>query len=252
MMRIKHEINPEINLEQLTMETLADRVRQRMEELGLTEQQVVQRAGNVFSQAAFHKIKSGQTKKPRNILEISDALECNSTWLSSGKGSKHLTSGTVDMSVDEGLGVYNIEPISSGNATSRKLIPLISWVQAGSFCESHDLFSVGDAEEWYPHFKGAGLKSYALRVKGDSMTSPYPGSRSYPEGVIIFVDPEKEVLPGNRGIFKLADTNEVTFKELVSDAGKNYLKPLNPQYDKIPVDTVMTTCGRVIGSFMPE
>lgn len=238
-------------LEDFQKETLAHRVKQRMEKLGLSEDDVVKRMGRVISQAAFHKIKSGQTKKPRHILEISEALECSSTWLSTGKGHA-VTPGTVEMTVGEPLVNYSIEELRNDKVMLSTLVPLISWVQAGQFCEIEDLLQTGDAEEWLPRPKGASDSTYALTVRGDSMTSPYPGSRSYPEGMIIFVDPEKEVLPGNRGIFKLPESNEVTFKELVSDAGKLYLKPLNPQYDKIAVDKEMTICGKVIGSYLPE
>lgn len=131
-------------------------------------------------------------------------------------------------------------------------IPLISWVRAGEFCEAQDPLTPGDAEEWMPRPAGASDRSYALRVVGDSMTSPYPGQRSYPQGMIILVDPEKEVLPGSRGIFKTPESNEVTFKELVNDMGNLYLKPLNPQYDKIKVTEDMITCGKVIAAIMPE
>ena len=146
----------------------------------------------------------------------------------------------------------NVREPSFSSYDAQPQVPLISWVKAGEFCEAHDPYALGEADEWYPRPKGAGNKTYALTVVGDSMTGPYPGGRSYPEGSIIFVDPDQEVLPGMRGIFKLPDSNEVTFKELVSDAGRLYLKPLNPQYDKIKVTDEMVKCGKVIGSFLPE
>jgi len=131
-------------------------------------------------------------------------------------------------------------------------VPIISWVRAGSFCEAHDPFHPGDADTWLPKPSGAGPNTFALIVRGDSMTSPYPGARSYPDGYVIFVDPDQEFMPGTRGIAKIPGTQEVTFKELVSDAGRLYLKPLNPQYDKIEVTEDMIMCGKVIGSYLPE
>lgn len=238
-------------LEDIQKETLADRVKQRMEKLGLSEDDVVKRMGRVISQAAFHKIKSGQTKKPRHILEISEALECSSTWLSTGKGHA-VTAGTVEMTVNEPLSMYSMDELGKDRIAVKPLIPLISFVQAGQFCECIDLMEPGDAEDWLPLPKGASPSTYALRVKGSSMTNPLPNGHNYPEGIIIFVDPEQEVLPGHRGIFKTPDTNEATFKELVSDNGKLYLRPLNPQFSMVEVDKNMTTCGRVIGSYLPE
>lgn len=34
----------------------------------------------------------------------------------------------------------------------------------------------------------------------------------------------------------LSDTNEATFKKLVIDAGRKYLKPLNPNYRTIEIN----------------
>lgn len=187
----------------------------------------------------------------REIDQIARAAGLNERYLRYGELPIKSAAGTVEMNVGDSLGTYNImEDDVFSEMTG--LVPVISWVRAGEFCEAQDPLEPGDAEDWLPRPKGASKNTYALTVKGDSMTSPYPGSRSYPQGIIIFVDPEKEVLPGNRGIFKLPESNEVTFKELVSDAGQLYLKPLNPQYDKIAVTERMTTCGKVIGSFFAE
>lgn len=171
-----------------------------------------------------------------NLINLCDLLGVNFKWLQTGKGDKYVVSKS------------NVDYVS--NMEFR--VPLVSWVRAGEFCETQDLFSPGDAEEWIPKPPNASNSSYALRVKGGSMTSPYPNAKSYPEGTIIIIDPEKDVLPGDRGIFRSPDDNEATFKELVSDAGKLYLKPLNPQFPMIEVDKEIITCGKVIASYIPE
>lgn len=137
-------------------------------------------------------------------------------------------------------------------ARPNELIPLISHVQAGAFCEAVDNFQPGDAEEWLPCPVNVGKQAYALRVKGDSMTSPTAGQRSYPEGTIIYVDPDREANIGSRVIAKLIDTNEVTFKVYTEDSGKRFLKPINPQYPTIELTDDTHICGVVVGSFMAE
>lgn len=130
-------------------------------------------------------------------------------------------------------------------------VPLISWVQAGGFCEAVDLFEPGDAEEWLPCPASHSERAYALRVRGDSMTSPYPGQRSYPEGTVIFVDPDKPLVNGCRVIAKL--DGEVTFKIYAEDLGRVYLRPINPSYPSLDVtDRDVAFCGVVIGSYIPE
>jgi SOS-response transcriptional repressor LexA len=94
------------------------------------------------------------------------------------------------------------------------------------------------------------MHSYALRVHGDSMTAPY--GRSYPDSSIIYVDPDQRggVVSGDRVIAKINGDNQVTFKVFVEDAGRRFLKPLNPSY---PVITdPFRILGKVIGTWIPE
>ena len=177
----------------------------------------------------------GVSKEGR--LNASRIIGCRPHWIESGDGPM-LDNQQPDLA--------NTEP----GPILQGLIPLISWVHAGAFCKVVDLFEPGDAEEWLPAVQKLGPRSYALRVKGDSMTSPY--GRSYPEGCIIFVDPDAALTNGARVIAKLPDLDEATFKTYSEDAGQRYLKPLNPQYPTIAMTPGMMICGVVRGSYLPE
>ncbi|MEH6534577.1 MAG: S24 family peptidase [Photobacterium frigidiphilum] len=148
--------------------------------------------------------------------------------------------------------ISNVEPITIPAMMQNRLIPLISHVQAGAFCEAIDNFQPGDAEEWLPCPVKVGKHAYALRVKGDSMTSPIAGQLSYPEGSLIYIDPDREPDIGSRVIAKLIDSNEVTFKVYTEDGGKKYLKPINPQYPTIELTEGTHICGVIVGSFRAE
>jgi len=208
------------------------------------------------------RIKAALAASGKTQTELADHVGVKQQTIqylcSRGKGSRHNQSIASFLNVNPvwlERGVGQMKPDGFSNVQKEELIgmaPLVSWVQAGEFCEIEDNFHPGDAEDWYPRPKGAGPRTYALRVNGDSMSSPYPKDRTYPHGTIIFVDPDQETLPGSRGIFKTADSSTATFKELIEDAGNLYLRPLNPQYDKISVTDDMITCGKVIGSFLPE
>lgn len=133
-----------------------------------------------------------------------------------------------------------------------QLVPLISWVTAGAWCESPDNYAPGDAEEWLPCPSRHSARTYALRVIGDSMTSLIPGERSYPHGTIIFVDPEKQVEIGSRVIARLPGSSDATFKTYTVDAGIPYLMPINSRYPTIQMPEGTHICGVVIGSYWPE
>jgi SOS-response transcriptional repressor LexA len=130
-------------------------------------------------------------------------------------------------------------------------VPLISWVQAGAWCEAISNIENYDSDSWLSCPVPISDHGYALKVLGDSMTNPGPG-RSYPTGCIIFVDPEAETKTGDRVIARVPRTNEATFKILVEDAGRQFLRPINPQYPIIDITEETHICGKVVGSFIPE
>lgn len=76
--------------------------------------------------------------------------------------------------------------------------------------------------------------------------------RSYPEGSIIFVDPEVKAAPGDSVIAMVPETLDITFKILSEDAGRMYLRPLNPQYPIIEITGRKEIFGKVIGTFIIE
>lgn len=145
--------------------------------------------------------------------------------------------------------VAEISPVYSVGAELKEYhVPLISWVKAGEFCNSETQVSPYDCEMILCPNKSASRRTFALKVVGDSMTSPY--GRSYPEGTIIFVDPEKVAEPGMRVIAKTSEGH--TFKQLaVNEFGAYYLKPLNPQH--LPIfEKNIELCGVVIGGYTPD
>lgn len=149
-------------------------------------------------------------------------------------------------------------PTASFMVTDRggpRKVPLISWIQAGQWSQAVDIFEPGVAEDWFWCPEGnPSENTYALKVKGDSMTAQSPTDRNYPHGSIIFVDPNKRVENGSRVVAKLPDQDEATFKIYKEDMGRKKLVPINTRvYDVIDITNMnVTICGVVIGSYMPE
>lgn len=67
------------------------------------------------------------------------------------------------------------------------------------------------------------------------------------DGDVIFVDPNKDYENGSLVIVKLADSREATFKQIVFEGSRRFLKPLNPSWPdpiiELPDDA--SICGVV-------
>lgn len=186
-----------------------------------TRKEVAEALG--ISVQALGLVLRGKTKSltAENNARAADYLGVDPTWLATGEG--------------------DMLPTNEANIASEpgplRLVPLLSQVNAGMYKE---IIERGDAEMIVT---AAPLKTYtfALRVSGDSMLP------TFPDGCIIYVDPEVEAQPGD---FVIAENeyHEATFKKLVRVDSRLYLQPLNPQYRAEPLSGKII--GKVIGMHM--
>ncbi|WP_341959227.1 XRE family transcriptional regulator [Pseudomonas sp. RC10] len=124
--------------------------------------------------------------------------------------------------------------------------PLISWVEAGEVTEAPS--RIGGTHAWIESTENAGYEAYWLTVKGHSMTSN--GNPSFPEGSLILVKPDSEIINGKYYVVEMLDTGKKTFKQYVEDAGYRYLRPLNDTYRTIEIDHNCRFLGRVVDTKM--
>jgi SOS-response transcriptional repressor LexA len=236
------------------MKTFADRLKARRKEIGLSQVDLARVSG--VSQTTISDIERGRNDGSGRILDLAKALGCRPEWLEKGTGQ--MLPITRDDIIQKLKGIKPVSLFGEDQnvidlGQSSRTIPLISWVQAGQFCNAPDLLHPGDYEELIPcPTKKAGRHSYALRVQGDSMVSPFPGQRSYLPGTVIICDPDAVVTNGCRVVARIHSEETATFKVYSEDAGKRYLKPINPQYPIIEMTKDMHICGVVVGSYMDE
>ncbi len=144
----------------------------------------------------------------------------------------------ADLLLDGGGG-SNVSP---GPETIHYL-PLISWVQAGAWAEVQDPYEPGDYERLVPVTRRYSNRAYALKIKGDSMQAS--DGDSFPDGSIICVEPNQDARNGSYVVMKLEESQEATFKQLVIDGDRRYLKPLNQRYPIIEITGEAVVCGVV-------
>jgi SOS-response transcriptional repressor LexA len=130
-------------------------------------------------------------------------------------------------------------------------VPLIRWEEISKF-KGKSMELDEKTADWLYCPAQCGKRTFATTVQGDSMTSPYPNNKSYPAGIVIFVDPDATLSTGKRVLAKRDNSTEATFKEYIKDDGVSYLKPLNPQYPTILMESDAEIIGVVIGSYSAE
>ncbi|WP_340618907.1 LexA family protein [Xenorhabdus entomophaga] len=226
---------------------LAVRLLERRKKLELTQQELADRAK--VTRVAISKAEQGLTKtfNATTLFKIAKALKVDPIWLQTGQDIQYEIPGLDELSGHKTANNVDLPPENicpSRQPTYRYRYPKINWIQAGAFARNGDDYSVYDIENWYDSIKCAGERGYWLDVKGDSMTAP--SGITFPEGMSILVNPEKDPYPGCYVIAEVRDSGEATFKKYVVDVGREYLKPLNPSYQMIKMDGSIEIIGVVV------
>lgn len=200
---------------------IAERVKKRRLQLNLTQVQVAHLSK--MTQTSFQRIESNQVENPRNIKELAEALQTTPEYLRFGVGE--MDNATVI-------------------APANNYLPLVSLVQAGAWTEIQE--PTPDAY-LYPCPVKCSKDSFVVRVEGQSMMNAF-----YP-GDLLYVDPQSQPINGSFVIARLDDENQATFKQLIIDGNKKYLKALNPDWPNkfIEINGNCTIVGKVIFTGKP-
>lgn len=216
--------------------SISERIRQRMSELNIKAKDIVQTTG--ASKGTVSNWVNEVTEPSGDYLvKLANCLKTSPQWIISGQNLNEIKERTQS---------YGLNVIRSIELQS--LVPIISWVQAGSWKES-ELEYLGEETEHIPCHVPHSRNTFALRVQGESMQSS--SGKSYPDGMIIIIDGDQRNPEfGKRIIARLKDSNNITFKQLASDGTRAYLKPLNSNYP--PMFEEFEIIGTVIGAYQPE
>ncbi|MCU4336037.1 peptidase S24 [Acinetobacter dispersus] len=147
---------------------------------------------------------------------LADFLKVKSEWLISGSGEMSYSSkSNLDTNVSP--------PIS----ITGRFIPVISWIQAGSWTSVEGVPTGTQFEEWLPPNPKCGKHGYGLEVVGESMLPDFRPSDK------IYVNPDFQITDlktGDLVIVACDGETEATFKKLIVESNCMYLEPLNPKW----------------------
>lgn len=150
--------------------------------------------------------------------------------------------------IAEGVTPYTLDNARPAGDETREL-PVVSFVQAGSWAEIADPYAKGHGLEYIAVdadlARSLSRSAFALVVEGDSMLDLFQ------PGDVVVIDPEVSPVPGDYVVAKLEREERATFKKyrekgLGSDGNIEFdLVPLNQDYPVIGVNSNFP--ARVIG-----
>jgi SOS-response transcriptional repressor LexA len=168
----------------------------------------------------------------RHTVKLATVLQVRPEWLSEGAGAMNGAASVTNVSANSHNQIHNP-------------VPVISWNTIGLFITMSSSDQTVAAERWLPCPIEHSSRTFILTVNDESMTASF--GRSYPQGCLIFVDASKQQPKnGQRIIAQIQSGDEIVFKIYIEDAGKVWLKPLNPQYPAIfePFKVLGTVIGK--------
>ena len=208
------------------MSTLGENLKKLRKAKKMTQKELAQKSG--VKQSVISELETGTAKSTGSILELASAL---------GITAEELKKGVV------GEFDNNVVPITS------RLIPVLSWVQAGSMTSVEEINPL-DISEWLPPLSADDPDGcFYLKVVGIS------NSPTYMEGDCILVNPKFQVCDLISGdLIVVRNNTDATFKKLVIESDdRKYLQALNPNFHPniIEFEEGMELVGLVIDAFRP-
>ncbi|MDQ9019884.1 S24 family peptidase [Acinetobacter sichuanensis] len=210
-------------------ETIGQRIRALRRSKKLTQMQLAKIAG-VSSPAVTEWEKDSYLPKAASLEAMANEFGVTTEFILTGKGS----SSKYD---------NNVAPIIG------KLLPVLSWVQAGEMT-SVEAIDPSEISEWLPPLSTDDPDGcFYLKVVG---VSNYP---AYMEGDCILVNPKFQVCDLLSGdLIVVRNNTDATFKKLVIESDdRKYLQALNPNFHPNIIEFEEDTelVGLVIDAFRP-
>lgn len=208
------------------MATLGENLKSIRKAKKMTQKELAQKSG--VKQSVISDLETGNAKSTGSILELANAL---------GVTAEELKKGVIS-ELDN-----NVAPITA------KLLPVLSWVQAGEMTSVETINPI-EINEWLPPLSADDPDGcFYLRVVGVS------NSPAYVEGDCILVNPKFQVCDLLSGdLIVVRNNTDATFKKLVIESNdRKYLQALNPNFHPniIEFEEGTELVGLVIDAFRP-
>ncbi|WP_163123656.1 LexA family protein [Acinetobacter portensis] len=209
------------------------RLQEKLKEKGFKPADLA-RAADVSGVAAGKWIHGESQPKAGKLKLIARFLGVSDDWLLTGKEAPPRLDNNINL--------------TQKIALEGRPVPVISWVAAGSFTAIETVIKDAEIDEWLPPNKDCGKNGYGLIVTGVSMSPKFEiGDRIYVNPDVQTFDLQSDDLV----IVSCSGDTEATFKQLITEGGSQYLKPLNPNWPEqiIKLSEDCRLVGKVVGLY---
>lgn len=204
------------------------RIRQARREAGLTQKQLASRIGVERGAVGnWESLKTPDVPSLKNLAAVAKECQTTMAYLVAGRGATLTQSDVITTS-----------------------LPVIGWSQITADGVSMDSGSSGFERFACPI--PCSEESFILRVNTRAMMSDNPLEVSYPEGQLIYCDPDVASMvsaPRVPVIAWLPERGESVFRLLVRDGGQSWLQGLSREFPRI--DEPFEARAVIIGLFSP-
>ncbi len=200
------------------MESIGDRIRDRRAKLGMSQQALALKVG--MGQGNVSDWERGKYTPSRSLLpHLAKALHVSVIWLE-----------------------FGLQPTESRDSVSQPtrpltMVPVISWVEAGSFADVTTVYPIENAEDFVP-VPEACETCFALIVAGDSC------NREFAEGSVIVVNYAKKELV-DRKFYVFRNGSGVTLKRYRANPPRLEPYSTNPSHETIYPSAGFEVVGQV-------
>jgi len=208
------------------MNSWADRLKSKMKEFDLTQEELARKLG-VTRSAVAHYVQGTRHPPIKQVIKLAAILKTDPAWLQFGKSQ---------------------EAVKASRQQSTKhlnRIPILDWNQVIHY---HLDAAFDKTQPYLDYFNYHDTSCYALSIKGDAMVSPLTQGISFNPGSFVIIDPSKIPEHGSYVIATTSNKNEPILRQYVEEGGVVYLKPLNPQYPLVQMERGMKILGVVVAS----
>lgn len=213
-------------------QAFAQRLHEAMDAQGYSKRgraRILSKEFGISDKGAGKWLNGEAIPETSKIPILAQFLNTNAEWLLSGSSNSEFEN--------------NVVPVTS------KLLPVLSWVQAGTMT-SVESINPSEINEWLPPLSTDDpCDCFYLRVVG---ISNYP---AYMEGDYILVNPHfcvSDLL--SEDLIVVRNNTDATFKKLVIESDeRKYLQALNPNFQPniIEFEEGMELVGIVVDAFRP-